>query len=554
MRKIKNPILPGFHPDPSILRVGDDYYIATSTFEWFPGVQIHHSRDLVNWRLLAYGLKTKELLDLTGVPNSGGIWAPCLSYDQGTFYLIFTIVRSKTGIYKDTHNYLVTASDIQGPWSSPVFLNSSGFDPSLFHDTDGRKWLMNMLWDHRKGHNAFAGIALQEYDPKSQCLVGKVVNIFKGTPLGVTEGPHLYKREGYYYLLTAEGGTAWEHAVTMARSQNLEGPYTVDPANPMLTSATMPVLQLQKAGHASLVETQDGEWYLAHLCSRPLTPMKRCILGRETALQKCYWNSEGWLRLDGGGNYPRNESVAPGVQESILPKKQIVDQFDKQALDPHFNSLRVPIDESWCTLSQRPGFLRLYGRESLSSLNNQSLIARRIESFHIIAETCLEFHPDNFQQMAGLILFYDTNNYAYLRLTHHEDFLVCLGIETCDQGETEPLVHNEVPMSANRVYLQANMNEERLNFSYSQDGKVWNAIGPTYDASKLSDDYIASGEAFTGAFVGLCVQDLSGCKVVADFDYFKYLENSEMDEQHSREQSKKEYMLNNIPLVYVKSS
>jgi xylan 1,4-beta-xylosidase len=199
--KIINPILPGFNPDPSIVRVGDDYYIATSTFEWYPGVQIHHSRDLVNWRLVAHPLDRAELLDMRGNPDSGGIWAPCLTWHDGLFWLIYTDVKRHEGSFKDMHNYLTTCATIDGRWSDPVYLNSSGFDASLFHDDDGRKYLCNMEWDY----------------------------LFKGTDLRVTEAPHIYKRNGYYYLLTAEGGTGYTHAMTMARSKNLRGPYELDP-------------------------------------------------------------------------------------------------------------------------------------------------------------------------------------------------------------------------------------------------------------------------------------------------------------------------------------
>ena len=258
-QQIQNPILRGFNPDPSILRVGDDYHIATSTFEWFPGMQIHHSRALVNWRVLAQPLSRVSQLDMRGNGDSGGIWAPCLSYSDGLFYLIYTDVKAFSMIagFKDTHNYLVTAEKIEGPWSEPAFLNSSGFDPSLFHDDDGKKWFLNMVWDHRMGKNQFGGILLQEYDPASRALVGPVKNIFHGTNLMVTEGSHLYKRYGWYYLLVAEGGTSYKHAVTLARSRKIDGPYEVHPQNPILTAWGKPELELQKTGHASWVETQD---------------------------------------------------------------------------------------------------------------------------------------------------------------------------------------------------------------------------------------------------------------------------------------------------------
>ena len=163
MFQIKNPIIPGFHPDPSVIRVGEDYYIANSTFEWFPGVEIHHSKDLIQWELICHPLNTLELLDMCGILNSGGVWAPCLSYDRGTYYLVYSITRTFDEMTQDTDNFLTTSCDIQGPWSKPVYLNSGGFDPSLFHDEDGTKWILNMRWDSRLNANHFPGIVIQEY-------------------------------------------------------------------------------------------------------------------------------------------------------------------------------------------------------------------------------------------------------------------------------------------------------------------------------------------------------------------------------------------------------
>ena len=213
MKYITNPILKGFNPDPSICRVGDDYYIATSTFEWFPGVQIHYSRDLKNWKVIAHPLNRKEQLDMKGVPDSCGVWAPCLTYNKGTFYLVYTNVKSFDGVWKDTPNYLVTSNDILGEWSDPIYLNSAGFDGSFFHDED-KTWFINMIVDHRKG-KLFGGIELQEYDLKKEKLIGDAYYLTGGTNLGCTEGPHLYKLKGYYYLLLAEGGTEYGHAATV---------------------------------------------------------------------------------------------------------------------------------------------------------------------------------------------------------------------------------------------------------------------------------------------------------------------------------------------------
>ena len=535
MSFVTNPILPGFNPDPSILRVEDDYYIATSTFEWFPGVQIHHSRDLKNWRLLTHPLSRKSQVDMLGDPDSGGVWAPCLSYDNGTFYLIYTDVKSHIGPFKDTHNYLVTANDMMGPWSEPIYLNSSGFDPSLFHDNNGRKWIVNMVWDHRKNKNSFGGILLQEYSPEEKKLIGPIHNIFKGTKLGLTEAPHLYKHNDYYYLMTAEGGTRFEHAVTVARSKSLFGPYEVDPTGPILTSSGKPELELQKAGHASIVHTQTNELYLVHLTGRPLKPSMNCNLGRETAIQKGIWTEDGWLRLANGTNSPDAKVELPSLPECLFEREPETDHFDEEELSIHFSSLRVPFTEEWVSVKERPGYLRLKGRESFSSSHRQSLIARRQQAFSVTAETVVEFEPETYQQMAGLVYYYNSRNYYYLWISHDEEQGKCMGIMASDQGVySEPL---DIPISIdgwNQVFLKADLHYEELQFYFSEDAINWTKIGPVLDASKISDDHVELkkggtllDQGFTGAFIGLCAQDLSGRKKHADFDFFTYRERDE---------------------------
>lgn len=526
---IHNPVLRGFNPDPSILRVGDDYYIATSTFEWFPGVQIHHSRDLVNWRLLTHPLTRVSQLAMRGNGDSGGIWAPCLTYSDGVYYLIYTDVKafSNTAAFKDTHNYVVTATDIKGPWSEPTYLNSSGFDPSLFHDESGRKWFLNMLWDHRQGRNQFGGILLQEFDPISRTLFGPVENIFRGTDLKVTEGPHVYKRDGWYYLLTAEGGTSFEHAATFARSRTLDGPYQVHPQNPLLTAWQRPKLALQKTGHASLVETQNGEWYMAHLCGRPLEPGGErgfCNLGRETALQKLEWGADGWPRVVGGGNAPMVSVPAPKLEPHPWPLEHPRDDFDSPDLNVHWQTLREPADPSWLSLIERRGHLRLYGLESPNSQHRQSLVGRRLQSFHAEATTLLEFSPEHFQQMAGLSAYYDSRHWVYLRVSRDEMLGKTLNLLVCDQNIPSEPLEREVSIEGwDRVYLRVTFERATFQFSYSSDGQTFLEIGPKFESYKLSDDY-CNGLAFTGTFIALSAQDLSGTRKHADFDFFEYRE------------------------------
>lgn len=518
-----NPILPGFNPDPSIIRVDRDYYIATSTFEWFPGVQLHHSTDLIHWEVISHPLGSVQL-NMSGNPNSGGVWAPCLSFDNGIYYLIFTDVKSYNGIFKDTHNYLVTAKDIMGPWSEPVYLNSSGFDPSLFHDGDGRKWLLNMLWDYRSWKNPFGGILLQEYSVKERKLIGEPSLIFRGTPLGFTEGPHLYKKNGFYYLITAEGGTSYPHAVTLARSTSIYGPYEVFPENPVLTSRGFPESVLQKAGHASLAEGHDGSWYLVHLCGRPVGPDRRCILGRETCIEKVIWK-DGWLRLASGGNSPCTlvEIEGSGAETSSKPR-YFRDDFEGSTWNINLQSLRIPLGRRG-SLQERFGYLRLYGRESLSSLHEQSLLACRQQDFRVRVSTKLEFHPVNFQQTAGLVYYYDTISHYYLYITNDEVNGRVLTILYNQLGkQSQPIGMGTTLPGEGPVWLALAADGETARFSYSLDGENFQNIGAALDAAVLSDDYYTNIQEsrFTGAFIGICCQDMSGRGAYADFDYFEY--------------------------------
>jgi xylan 1,4-beta-xylosidase len=535
--RIRNPILPGFNPDPSIVRVGDDYYIATSTFEWFPGVQIYHSRDLVNWRLLTRPLRRPSQLNLLGDPDSCGVWAPCLTYADGLFWLIYTDVKryGRTSVggasgasLRDFHNYLVTCPTIDGEWSDPVYLNSSGFDPSLFHDTDGRKYLVNQLWDYRPGHNRFGGIVLQEYSPKERKLVGRRENIFKGTALGFTEAPHLYRRKDWYYLLTAEGGTGWGHAVTMARSRQLLGPYELHPDRYILSSRDRPEVELQRAGHGDLVETKTGETYMVYLCGRPIHNRGRCVLGRETAIQPMAWGADEWLRTADGKGTAETNPVGPALPAHAFPASPVRENFDQPELPIDFQWLRSPWPEELFSLTARRGHLRLYGRETMGSPFRQSLVARRQQAHCYSAATLIEFEPEHYQQLAGLTCYYNGAKFHYLYISHdealgkHVRVMSCIPDGVVADAFTAPIA---IPRGK-PVELRVEVDFERLNFGYRLAGDPgWNWIPQVFDASILSDEASAPGAPnFTGAFVGVTCQDFSGAAHVADFDWFEYRE------------------------------
>lgn len=534
---IRNPIIPGFNPDPSICRVGDDYYIATSTFEWFPGVQIHHSRDLANWRLVGRPLVRASQLDMRGDPDSCGVWAPDISHDGERFWLIYTDVKrygrttmggASGASLRDFHNYLVTCDTVDGDWSDPVHLNSSGFDPGLFHDDDGRKYLVNQLWDHRPGRNRFAGIVLQEYSPEEQRLIGERTNIFPGTALGLTEAPHLYKRNGFYYLIVAEGGTGWNHAVTMARSRDLRGPYELHPDTYILSSRTRPDAPLQRAGHADLVETPDGRTFMAYLCGRPLPNRGRCVLGRETAIQPMHWGEDGWLYTEDRSGMPMLE--APALDVSPSPPRETAARYD-------FDGAELPLDLQWLrtpepdrifSLTARAGYLRLFGRETIGSLFTQALIARRQQDFCYSASCAMEFAPVHFQQAAGLVAYYNSAKFHYLHVSHDDDVGRHIRVmSTLPDSPQADAFTAPIAIPEGRIELRVEVDYERLRFAFRVEGRDWTWLPEQFDASILSDEATQPGlPNFTGAFVGMACQDMAGTGRAADFDWFAYRERS----------------------------
>ncbi|MEU8110940.1 glycoside hydrolase family 43 protein [Micromonospora sp. NPDC048947] len=528
-RSIRNPVLAGFHPDPSILRVGDDYYLATSTFEWYPGVLVHHSRDLVNWRSLGGIITDRRLLDLRGCGDSNGVWAPDLTYHDGQFHLVYSDVASFASGYWDPQNFLVTAEDITGPWSDPVKLHGRGFDASLFHDDDGTTWLLGMSADWRPGRDRFGGIEIQQYDRAARRLVGSPRILFTGSPAGVTEGPHLYRHDGWYWLITAEGGTSWEHQVTVARSRELFGPYEVAPDGPLLTSFGRPDLRLQKAGHGSLVHTQNGEWYLAHLVGRPYSPLGNCVLGRETAIQRVEWPSGGWPRIAGG--VPADDVVAPDLPAHQWPAEPETDHFDAPELGPCWSTLRRPATPDWIDLHTRPSYLRIHGGQSPVGRQAPSLVGRRVGARKCSLETVVEFEPADHRQLAGITAYYNTLNWYHLYLTRADDGRTVLELLSSDNGRRTAYPELTVDVDgATRVGLRAVFDGPVVRFDYDL-GAGWQRLPVELDATILSDEHAAliiDGEpaawGFTGAFLGLWVQDLGCDGVHADFDLATYRE------------------------------
>ena len=527
---IRNPVLPGFNADPSFLRVGEDYYLATSTFEWFPGVQIHHSRDLVNWRLVARPLNRPALLDMRGNPDSCGIWAPCLSHDGDRFWLVYTDVKRLDGAFKDAPNYITCCDAVEGEWSDPWYVNSSGFDPSLFHDEDGRKWFVNMQWNHRgrgTGGNpvnaSFDGILLQEWSPEAG-LTGPVTQIYDGTERGLTEAPHLFKRDGWYYLTVAEGGTGYDHAVTMARSRDIAGPYETHPALHVI-SAKGSDGPVQRAGHGQYVETHWGRHYHSFLMGRPIPGPdgtgRFCPLGREAGLEEVVWR-DGWLWLAEGGMVPRAEVPSPTAVEPAPPRA--IHRDLGATLPEEFQWLRTPEPDRIFRMD--PDALVLIGRESIGSWFEQALVARRQEHLSYTAETQVDIAPTTYQQAAGLTTYYNRHKFHAALVSYEPGIGRALVLMSCPGDWPDCALSwpcSPVPLADGPVALRVVVSGATQQFWWRQAGD-WQPLGPVLDASVISDEG-GRGEhaSFTGAFVGMVAFDLTGQGNEARFDRFSYV-------------------------------
>jgi len=543
---IKNPILTGFNPDPCICRKGDDFYIAVSSFEWLPGIPIYHSKDLKHWELYTHVLTLNSQVELRKLPSAKGVWAPSLTYceEEDSFYVIYGVMNSMNARYFDVDNYLIKAKDIRGPWTEPVYLHSAGFDASILHDDDGRKYIVSLEWETRDGYEKPGVICVAEYDAKNKCLKEYPKRVYNGgTDRGCIEAPHLTKRGEYYYLMCAEGGTGYNHCVTMARSKSPYGPFEKDPMNPILTSSPNnsneradwdhlkpryynPESALQKSGHGSYVNIDEKTAYLVHLCARPFVPELRCTLGRESAIQKMIWTDDGWLRMADGTNLAKietEEAYLPVFDAEILPDR---DDFDETVLRNDYYSPRIfPSEFTDCT--SREGFIRLRGQESLSSLNRVSLLCRKLPSVEVEASVCLDFNPEIYQHSAGLVLYYDNMNYIALR-KYYSDTLKqpVVAIISLENGEKKEHLDTRTAVDDRMLKFELIVSGRESYFKWGYEGEDTKPIGPVFATDKLSDEYCKYGE-FTGTMVGIFAVDSMFHKKEADFDYFSVTNKEE---------------------------
>jgi alpha-N-arabinofuranosidase len=476
-----NPVIGGFNPDPSIVRTGGDYYLCTSSFEFFPGVPIYHSRNLADWVLINYCLTRESQLKLDHCPPSGGIYAPTIRYHDGIFYMITTNVSDKG-------NFIVHTGDIRGEWSEPAWIDQGGIDPSLFFDEDGSAYFC--------GTSDFK-IVLFKINPMTGEILSDKKVISRGCGGRYPEAPHIYKKDGRYYLILAEGGTEYGHMVTVQRADRIEGPYEGCPYNPVITHSRTMQHPIQCTGHADIIEDQHGRWWMVLLGTRPTGAMLH-HLGRETFLTPVIWE-DGWpkvnglLELEEEGELP----AAGQPQERVFHT-----DFNSEGLPLEFNRLRNPDTERYVLLPEE-GKLRLYGeRKGLTGgWHSPTFLGIRQKDFDTVTTARLNLKLDS-GTIAGLT--------AYYMDTHHYD----IRINRTDCGlyaELNKSIYDLEAVSSSKeiagdfIDLRIRSDREKYYFSYSLDGKAFTELGTALTAGLATE--ATERNTFTGTYLGIFSQN-----------------------------------------------
>lgn len=501
-----NPILAGFKPDPSITRAGEnDYYIVNSSFAYFPGLPIFHSTDLVNWEQVGHVINRPSQLDYSGLEISEGIFAPTIRYHDGTFYVITTMVGGGG-------NVLMTAPDPSGPWSDPIQLSIGGIDPSMFFDDDGSVYVTHNAGPPGEpqydGHRA---LWIQEYDPEAQEMVGPHEVLVNGgvdieeEPIWI-EAPHIFKVDGTYYLIAAEGGTGPNHSEVVFRSDSVRGPYEPYDENPILTQRHLDPNRpnpVETAGHADFVQTPNGEWWSVFLATRNYEN-GLFNTGRETFMLPVNWTDDGWpviLERDKTVPYVHDAPDLPQSEPPSIPTSgnfTVRTDFEEDSLAPYWNFIRAP-QETWHTLEE--GTLSIEPRApTLGSRGHPSFVGRRQQHAHATATTALHYAPQDENEKAGLAAFQNRTHYYLLALTQ-TDGTPTIQLEKAAGGEPEVIATETVTLSPETpITLRIEARGGEYDFSYRPTGDEWTSLKTSADGTILSTA-VAGG--FVGTYFGL---------------------------------------------------
>ncbi|WP_281614806.1 glycoside hydrolase family 43 protein [Flammeovirga sp. SubArs3] len=504
--QFKNPILSGYHPDPSICRVGDDYYLVNSSFVWFPGLPIYHSKDLVNWEHIGYGISDEKAVNFNGLKDKLGLFAPTIRHHNGTFYIINTCVGCKM-------NFYITAKNPAGPWSDPIWLSDApGIDPSLFWDDDGKCYYTGMGSVKDKAWPAQTVVYNQEIDLNTHQLIGERNELSFGhaNNAAYAEGPHIYKINGKYVLLLSEGGTEQYHAMSVHHSDNLKGPFVADIVNPILTHRHLgKEYPIYAVGHGDLVETQNGEWWCVMLGKR----LNKGIttLARETFLAKVEFEGQTPIINKGYGKV-LSEQKRPDLPWTPVPKPSVIDHFDQHDLDLKWCTIRTP-QSTYFTIKNSQLQLALQP-EVIDSLVHSSLLVQRIMDHHFVAKTSFSFKTQKTNEEVGLCVYRTNEN--YFTLMKRKDSLVL--IESF-KGKRKEVAR--VPYHHKGIHLKAMAEDMKIQFYYSTTNDHFLPIGEPLSLITIAD---GQGNAqFNGPGIGIyATSNGIPTKNKAFFDWFSY--------------------------------
>ena len=511
-RTYENPIVRGFNPDPSIVRVGEDFYMVNSTFQYFPGVIIRHSKDLVNWEIIGHAFTENENLAMYDISDSHGIWAPDISYYNGLFY-IFAPLRLNNAPENTSgqqrRQLVVTSKTPEGPYSKPFVVNVDSIDPSHFVDDDGTHYMVTA-----------PAVTVTKLNDECSKAVEPPVKVWAGTGLSAAEGPHIFKKGEYYYAVLAEGGTGYNHQVSVGRSKNVYGPYESSPYNPVMKQMN-PDAKIQRSGHGKLVETQNGDWWIVYLCGRR-NQGNYTTVGRETSLDPVTWTDDGWFTVNDSKG-PSEVQVCPNLPEHKFESRDF-DDFDGDKISPVWEFVRNP-HYDMLSLTERKGSLALTTTEfDLNLRCSYNTMVRRETEHCYTATTSLDFTPTRTEE-AGMTCYYGLNNYIKFYLTYQDlnrrgDGYV-LKVKTNISENITCVATKKV--DTDKLYLQIRVDKQKRSFYYSLDNENWEFVGEVPDCTFLCDEGVTTGKHHTGTMVGLYAYNGgSGAKLKAYFDWFDY--------------------------------
>ncbi len=536
--KFTNPILAGFYPDPSICRVGSDYYLVTSSFSYFPGLPIFHSSDLANWKQIGHVMDRPEQLDLDGLGVSRGIFAPAIRYHDGVFYVTCTLV-DKDG------NFVVTSKKPEGPWSNPVWIPQiNGIDPSMFFDENGKAYIVynSIAPDAKPLYDGHRTLRMYEFDVANLKVTGDEVILVNGgvdlakKPIWI-EAPHIFKKDSFYYLIAAEGGTAEQHSEVVFRSKNVAGPYVPYEHNPILTQRYLDPKRknaITSTGHADFVQTESGDWWAVFLGCRPYTPYAENYYntGRETFLAPVQWQN-GWPVINPDHEevqYHYSFPIKPSQEAVVIPHRgnfQFRDEFDAEKLNHNWVFLRTP-REKWHDLKSRKGFLAMQVRpESCAENLNPSFLGHRQQHLQGSASVAIDFSPKAENEKTGLLIFQNEKHFYFLCKSLDGDAAAIQLYKSGDQ-QMELLASQAIKddQKAKSFYLKIEARGDAYSFSFATNPDKWILLQDNVDGRFLST-------RVAGGFVG-CVYALYATSLgkpsenLAYFNWFDYRGDDEV--------------------------